>query len=111
MHVRLQVHVAAHSKLYFAINPRACNSWHNLLQLRACKAHLPLDAFGVRQQHVQLVGINVQDLVHDGGRQLPAVLSHPPPHPLVVVVVLGPRPAELWQGLLPLLSQQRLQRL
>ena len=73
--------------------------------------HLLLNSSGVSQQHVQLGGIQREQLILHRSWQLAAVPTHSLTHPAVIVVVFGALAQKLRLGLLCLQLQVLLQAL
>lgn len=73
--------------------------------------HLPLDAQGVGEQHVQLRGIQREQLALHRRWELSTVVVQALPHPLIVVVVPGALALEFRLGALSLFLQVLLQPL
>ena len=73
------------------------------------KAYLPLNALGMREQHVQLCRVQRQQLVLHRRWQLATVAVQALPHPFIVIVVLGSLAHELGLCALCLCRQVLLQ--
>ena len=72
------------------------------------RSRLLLCGLRVIEDQVELARLHVEQLQHHWLRQVAsAVLRDALSHPLVVVIVLGPLPEELWRRLLCVMRQQR----